>query len=154
VFVTLIIPALALVSKIHVPAVGVAVKNPIAFEIPNSPVVFGDISHVPVIDLNCIYSGVAGVRDNPLLTHSVFTRSYLNISPFERVPKFTSVSAARLVTPPDSLAATKFVPLYFNIWFNVAGVERSTSLKSFNAIGNNAYKLFISPYAVPRSVYS
>ena len=75
VFITLIIPALALVSKIHVPAVGVAVKNPIALDIPNSPVVFGDISHVPESDLNCRYSGVAGVSDNPLLTHSVFARS-------------------------------------------------------------------------------
>jgi hypothetical protein len=63
------------VSKIHVPDVGVDVKNPIALEIPNSPVVFGDISHVPVKDLNCIYSGTAGVSESPELTHSVFARS-------------------------------------------------------------------------------
>lgn len=69
-----IIDVLWLVSKIPVPAVGIPVKKPIAEDIANSPVVFGEISQVPVSDLNCRYSNVAGVKLKPLLTHFVFDK--------------------------------------------------------------------------------
>lgn len=110
-----IIPALALVSKIHVPAVGVDVKNPIADETPITPVVFGDISQDPVSILNCIYSGAAGVRLTPLLIHFVLGRSYVRKSPFAGEEIFTSLNPASEAAPPDSFAAIKFVPLYLRI---------------------------------------
>jgi len=53
----------------HVPAVGVAVKNPIALDIPNSPVVLGLISQLPVSILNYKYSEEYPETLTPLLTH-------------------------------------------------------------------------------------
>lgn len=74
-FIIDIIPLLCVVSRMPVPAVGVGVKKPIAFDIPNSPVVLGLISHDPVRILNYKYSNACGVIDKPLLTHFVFGRS-------------------------------------------------------------------------------
>lgn len=69
------------VSKIQVPAVGAAVKNPIALEIPNSPVVFGLISQLPVSILNWRYSAEYPETARFEFTHFPTVESYERICP-------------------------------------------------------------------------